>query len=149
MDRAAKNAYMREWKRQHKESVNRTNQKWKDANRQLVRDREKERARVRAGTGEGYRALWLNNTRLRAKKKGLPFDLTLEDVLIPEFCPVFGIPLIMRAGKFNDNSPSLDRIIPEKGYVKGNVIIMSYRANRIKCHASLAELKAIVAFMEK
>ncbi len=85
----------------------------------------------------------------RSAEKGVPFDITLEDLVFPDVCPVLGIPLITRSGRFSDNSPSLDRIVPEKGYVKGNVQIMSYRANRIKCHASLAELKAIVAFMER
>ena len=89
------------------------------------------------------------NTKARAKRKGLLFDLDLSDLVIPEFCPVLGIKMVKRRGHFADESPSLDRIIPDRGYVKGNVVIMSYRANRIKCHASLAELKAIVDFMER
>lgn len=147
--RLKRNVYMRKWKRDNKEKVNKTNNKWKDANRDLVRKREKDRAFKRAGTGEGYRALWLNNIKFRAKKKGLPFDLTLEDLVFPSVCPVLGIPIKERSGAFSDNSPSIDRTIPKLGYVKGNVAIMSYRANRIKCHASLAELKAIVAYMEQ
>lgn len=147
--RLKKNAYMRAWKRANKAKVNATNQKWKDANRGKVRSIERRRAFLRAGTGEGYRALWLNNIRRRAKKKGLPFDLTLEDLVFPDICPVLGIPLVARSGKFNDSSPSLDRVVPELGYVKGNVAVMSYRANRIKCHASLADMKAIVAYMER
>ena len=146
--RLKRNAYMRKWKRENKEKVNRTNKNWKHANIELVRKREKVRAFKRAGTGEGYRALWLNNIRLRAKKKGLPFDISLDDLVFPDTCPVLGIPIRARSGAFSDNSPSIDRIIPALGYVKGNVAIMSYRANRIKCHASLAELKAIVAYME-
>lgn len=142
------NAYMRKWKRNNKERVNKTNQKWKDANRALVRKREKDRAYRRAGTGEGYRALWMNNIKLRAKRKGLPFNITLEDLVFPDVCPVLGIPIVARSGAFSDNSPSIDRTVPELGYVKGNVTIMSYRANRIKCHASLAELQAIVVYME-
>ena len=147
--RLARNAYMRGWKRKNKTKVNKTNQQWKNKNRELVRSRERQRAFRKAGTGEGYRALWLNNIRLRAKKKGLAFDLTLDDLVFPDVCPVLGIPIRARSGAFSDSSPSIDRTIPALGYVKGNVTIMSYRANRIKCHASLAELKAIVAYMEK
>lgn len=147
--RLQKNAYMREWKRKNKASVNATNKKWKDSNRDLVRARERDRVNKKAGTGKGYRALWLNNIKLRAKKKGLPFDLSLDDLVFPDVCPVLGIPMVARSGGFNDNSPSIDRIIPANGYVKGNVQIISYRANRIKCHASLSDLKAIVAYMEK
>jgi len=147
--RKKRNAYMRAWKRKNKEKVNKTNQKWKDANRDLVRSRERERAYKRAGTGPGYRALWLNNIKHRAKKKGLPFDLTLEDLPIPAVCPILGIPLTMRSGSFHDNSPSIDRIIPAKGYVKGNVAIVSYRANRIKDYGTLDELRKVVAFLER
>jgi len=60
-----------------------------------------------------------------------------------------GIPIAARSGSFSDHSPSIDRTVPHLGYVKGNVTIMSYRANRIKCHASLDELRAIVAYMER
>lgn len=147
--REKRNAYMRAWKRKNKEKVNRVNQNWKDANRGLVRSRERERSYKRAGTGPGYRALWLNNIKFRAKRKGLPFDLTLEDLPIPETCPVLGIPLIMRSGSFHDNSPSIDRLIPEKGYVRGNVAIVSYRANRIKDYGTLDELRKVVTYLEK
>jgi hypothetical protein len=113
-----------------------------------IKDKENYYANRAKETMEGYCRYFLNNIKSRCKRKGLAFNLTLEDLVIPEFCPVLGIPLIKRQGKFSDNSPSVDRIIPSLGYVKGNIAIMSYRANRIKCHASLADLKAIVAFME-
>ena len=126
----------------------RYNQKWKKAHIDLVRKRERERAYKRAGTGLGYRALWLNNIKHRAKKRGLAFNLTLDDLPIPERCPVLGIPLLMRAGSFHDSSPSIDRLVPAKGYVKGNVAIVSYRANRIKDYGTLDELRRVVAYLE-
>lgn len=147
--RLKRNAYMRQWKREHKASVNRTNNSWKDRNRALVRKREQVRAYLRAGTREGYRALWLNNIKFRAKKKGIPFNITLDDLVFPETCPVLGIPLRARSGSFHDNSPSIDRNVPELGYVKGNVSIMSYRANRLKMHATLDELRKLIVYMEK
>lgn len=51
-------------------------------------------------------------------------------------------------GKPEDNSPTLDRIIPELGYVKNNIIVISFRANRIKCNATIDELKKITNFYE-
>jgi len=57
--------------------------------------------------------------------------------------------MVMRSGSFHDNSPSIDRMIPAKGYVKGNVQIISYRANRLKAHGSLEDLRKIVAWMER
>lgn len=134
-------AYNTAWKKRHR--------LWGTEIANKLRNREKEYARLKAGTGEGYRALWLNNCKYRAKKKGVPFDLTLEDLVFPETCPILGIPLVMRAGSFHDNSPSIDRMIPEEGYVKGNVQIISYRANRLKAHGTLDDLRKIVAWMEK
>jgi hypothetical protein len=113
-----------------------------------IKDKENYYANRAKETAEGYCRYFLNNIKSRCKRKGLPFNLTLEDLVIPEFCPVLGIPLIKRRGKFSDNSPSVDRTVPHLGYVKGNVSIMSYRANRIKCHASLDDLRKIVAYME-
>ncbi len=92
--------------------------------------------------------------KARAKKAGIPFDLHLEDVKIPEFCPVLGVALQSHRGlgktgtPFGGNSPTLDRIIPALGYVKGNVRVISWRANHIKTDASLLELKKVVAYLE-
>jgi hypothetical protein len=148
-NRLARNKYMREWKRRNKDKVNKTNKKWKDKNRSLVREKERGYTSRKAGTGIGYRKLWLSNIRNRAKRKGLPFNLTLDDIEIPSHCPVLGIPIKERSGRFHDSSPSIDRIIPSRGYVKDNVQIVSYRANRIKCHATLDELRRIVQYLER
>lgn len=144
-----KNVARREKYKRDGGRVKRVNQAWKDANRPKVRDREREYMRAKAGTGEGYKKLWLSSCRYRASKKGVPFNLDVSDLECPLVCPVLGIPLVMGNGKFHDNSPSIDRVIPAKGYVKGNVEIMSYRANRIKCHASLEDLEAIVTHMRR
>lgn len=89
----------------------------------------------------------INAARSRAKQKGLPFDLTIQDISIPESCPVLGIPLVSgQNGIQCDNSPTLDRIIPELGYVRGNVIVVSARANRIKNDANITELKQVLEY---
>lgn len=82
----------------------------------------------------------------RAKVANIPFDLEPEDLECPTHCPVLGIKLIYGSTRHDNNSASMDRLIPKKGYVKGNVIIISYRANRIKCDASLKELKKVYEF---
>lgn len=86
----------------------------------------------------------------RAKEKGLEFELTKSDIIIPEICPVLGIPIINGAleGQ-NENSPSIDRIDNSKGYVKGNICVISKRANTIKNNGSLEEHKKIVEYIEK
>jgi hypothetical protein len=86
--------------------------------------------------------------RARAKRAGLPFTITRKDIIIPSHCPILGIPLFKVTGKQGggDNSPSLDRIRPELGYVPGNVIVISMRANRIKSDATIQELRDIASF---
>ena len=86
------------------------------------------------------------HTRTRANDKGIPFNLDLGDIVIPERCPVFFTR--MKIGDF-DLAPSLDRIRPELGYVKGNVIVISNKANRMKNDGTAAELRALADFYTK
>jgi hypothetical protein len=71
----------------------------------------------------------------RAKKQNLPFNISIEDVrsVFPKdgLCPILRIPLEF-SSKLTINTPSLDKIKPTKGYVKGNIIILSMKANMIK-----------------
>jgi len=87
----------------------------------------------------------LSSAKHRAKKENVPFNLSADDFDIPSHCPVLGIELKYNIGigGFRDNSPSLDKRIPELGYVKGNISIMSFRANRIKNNATLEEIEKI------
>ena len=84
--------------------------------------------------------------RARASKYGIPFDLVVHDIELPDVCPVLGIPMSW-SDTITENTPSLDRIVPELGYVKGNVNVISFRANRLKNNATLDELKALVAYV--
>ena len=87
--------------------------------------------------------------KTRAKKTGLPFNLSREDVVVPTHCPVFGTPLIRGTRGFHESSPSLDRIKPELGYVKGNIIVISFKANRMKQNATIEELEKLASFYRK
>lgn len=92
----------------------------------------------------GLTMLWM--AKNRSYKKGLDFNIDENDVLIPSHCPVLGIPLKPQVGKASDNSPSLDRIDSKKGYVKGNVIVVSRRANLLKNDATIDEIGKIYNF---
>lgn len=86
--------------------------------------------------------LW-NAAKQRAKKYGLPFSITKEDVVIPEFCPIMGFRLnVDERARMSPSSPSLDKIDPQGGYVPGNVWVISWQANRMKHNASREELMA-------
>ncbi len=88
----------------------------------------------------------LNQARAGARQRGLPFNLRVSDILIPGNCPLLGIPLIWSPGKKRcDNHPSVDRMDNKKGYVKGNVWIISYRANWLKCNATVDELELMAS----
>ena len=102
-----------------------------------------------------YRRQRINVIRCAAKKRAerldIPFDVS-TDHLVDIFpsdgcCPVFHCTLSWGDDEGRSNSPSLDRIIPELGYVEGNVVWLSHRANRIKSDASLAEIKSLYDFL--
>ena len=84
--------------------------------------------------------LWIGAIKQRAKEKGLEFSITEKDVIIPEFCPILGIPLFRVGKTHSPNSPSLDHIDSTKGYIKGNIQVISHRANILKNSATLSEL---------
>ena len=96
-----------------------------------------------------YKRSMIASAKARAKKRGIPFNITVEDIVIPDVCPVLGIELEFNRGgrgASRDTSPSLDKVVPALGYVKGNVLIVSNRANRIKSDATVPELEAVAAF---
>lgn len=82
----------------------------------------------------------------RCKKKGIQFSITMDDLgPLPSHCPVLGIPMTHNLGGAMPDSYSIDRIVPSRGYVPGNVRIISYRANTIKTNASPDELGKVAA----
>lgn len=91
----------------------------------------------------------LTKAKKRAKEKNLPFNLTKTDIFIPEICPALGIQLKVNDDKLGDCSPTLDRFIPELGYVVGNIVVISARANRIKNNASIDEIGKIFSWMKE
>jgi len=101
--------------------------------------------------GESYIRQLVNDARKRSKIKGRLVDVDLVEYLvniggIPVKCPILNIPLIYKGG---GNSPSLDRIDSSLGYIKGNVHIISNRANRIKNDATVDELELIYKYLKK
>lgn len=117
--------------------------RWRDKHVEQVR------AKQRAYYRKNPVIYLLSVCKARAKKLNVPFNLTREDIVIPEFCPVLGVRLEHGTKPFHDNSPSLDRFRPELGYVKGNIYIISFRANRIKGNATLQEIQQVIAYVER
>ena len=88
----------------------------------------------------------LNNSKQRAKVSGLEHTLTIDDIVIPDFCPVLGIKLETGDRKNHFNAPSIDRIDNTKGYIKENVVVVSTRANLLKKDATINELVMLAKF---
>ena len=111
----------------------------------IKKTNERDRKRIHNNPSSIKLAL-LRGAKQRAKTKNLEFNIDISDIDLPEVCPLLGIPLHSSERKNNisvDGSYSLDRIDPTKGYIKGNVWVISYKANRIKNNASLEELELL------
>ena len=83
----------------------------------------------------------------RSQREGIPFDIELSDIVIPDKCPILDTPIVY--GSENKNEwPSVDKVNPAKGYTKSNVRVISYRANRMKSNMTIDDVKRMLAMME-
>lgn len=114
------------------------------------RSRSKKHGETIGGRTPRYK-IWVE-AKARAKCKGMVFSIKVEDIIIPEFCPLLGIKLVNHSGGGSgpkDDSASLDRIDTNLGYISGNIWVVSNRANRIKSDSSLEELELLVRNLRK
>lgn len=88
------------------------------------------------------------DARRRAKAKGLEFNIEKSDIVIPEYCPISLLKLEVGLGRMHPASPTLDRINNEKGYVKGNIAVISMRSNAMKKDAYYDEIYRMLNYME-
>lgn len=134
--------YCKQWKKNNKDKVSAYAKAAYDKDR-YTNDEEFRNRRLessRKSYRNNYVKKLISGAKLRSQKLGLPFDIEESDIVIPEFCPVFGFKLEVSSGRPSDNSPSIDKIIPELGYTKGNVRVISYLANRMKSNATPEQL---------
>lgn len=112
--------------------------------------RAKEMDRAKRNPKRYWAKNTLKNARIRANKAGVPFDITIDDLLtiIPNECPVFGTPFVFVGnGSPCPDSASLDRLVPAKGYVRGNLVVISHFANSIKNKATAKEVARVAQWM--
>lgn len=88
-----------------------------------------------------------NRKKTNAQKIGLEFSINFGELTFPTHCPILGLELDYFSDGRVENSVSFDRIDPNKGYVPGNVVIVSWRANRIKNNGSADEHQKIADFL--
>lgn len=92
----------------------------------------------------------LHNSRRRASERNIPWALTREAIesLLTDSCPALGIGLKYEPGPLADNSPTLDRRDPSRGYLPDNIVVLSSLANRIKTNATAEQVRAVLVYME-
>jgi len=91
----------------------------------------------------------IQSAKFRARRDNVPCTIKESDIVIPDICPVLGIKLVAGDRHNHDYAPTLDKIIPELGYVPGNIIVISHRANLIKSNATVEELEKIAHFYKE
>lgn len=84
-----------------------------------------------------YKMWWA--ARKRANAKDIPFDIERSDVIIPEVCPCCQEQMVR---------PSLDKVKPELGYVKGNVAVICCDCNVIKSFGTSQRHRQIADWMD-
>jgi len=90
------------------------------------------------------------SAKYRAIKKEIPFNITIDYVesILTDTCPIYGTEFKFSGnGQMQPTSPSLDRIDPAKGYVEGNVVVISCKANNIKSAYKAADLYKVADWL--
>lgn len=113
-----------------------------ETNKVEICKRAREHSRTKHANDPRYKML--SSAKQRAALYGRECNLVLGDIIIPETCPLLGIKIITGSRQVKNNSPTLDRKDSAKGYVRSNIWVISWRANRIKSDATLDELKLLI-----
>lgn len=127
--------YQRGYRLSHLEECSKRNLEWQNRNRDKYKTYQ-ERYEEKGGP-EKYMFI---HAKARAKKRGIEFGIELADISIPATCPYIETALTTKRGRETSYRASLDRIDNSKGYVKGNIQVISQKANTMKCNASINEL---------
>ncbi len=133
----------RKYDEAHREQTKIRARLWNAQNKE--RNRQK---RIREEAENPERFL-LKSAKSRAKKRGVELTITVHDISIPQSCPIRGVTLKRGTQGNCPDAPSLDRIDPNKGYIPGNVWVISNRANVIKNDGTPEEHEQIAAAVRK
>lgn len=138
--------YKKEYLKKHALRTKKTQKAWREKHGKAAWERKK--AKWRSGPEARILSI-LSKSRRAAPKRGFEFSIGLQDLLpLPEMCPLLGLKLCYTGDK-SDSSPSLDRKDSSRGYVPGNVWVVSNRANFLKSNATLGELELLTSNLAK
>lgn len=96
---------------------------------------------------KSYVSKMFDRAKTRSTMHNREFSITIDDVVVPDVCPVFKIPFEYTPGSLY--VPSIDRIDSSKGYIPGNVQVISWRANSLKNNMTADEARLLAEFMVK
>ena len=96
---------------------------------------------------KAIRASLYYEAKKRAKQREIEFTITKDDIIVPSSCPITGVPLVKHTKVFGRDSFSLDRVDPTKGYIPGNVRVISWAANNIKNNFTLEQVENLLKYM--
>lgn len=86
--------------------------------------------------------------RKRAGASGVEFTIRPSDIDVVDVCPVMQVEMTRHRGQFQNNSYSLDRVDSTRGYVPGNVRVISWYANHMKSNMSLGQIERLLQYMK-
>lgn len=90
------------------------------------------------------------SAKQRSKNEGVVFNLEVQDIEVHSNCPVCNVEMKVSSKKGGTtSSPTLDKIIPEKGYVKGNIAVICKLCNSTKGSGSAELHRKIADYIEK
>lgn len=141
-----------EWQRDNKETHNKHVAEYARRNPDVARQASQKYITKNKGTLPYAHRCILTRAKARAKSYGLDFNLTIEYIQsiwpADNKCPVFGLEFDLH-GQDLQRCASIDKIVPSRGYVQGNVSIVSFRANSIKRDSTFEELKLLLEYMKR
>ena len=108
-----------------------------------INNQKKENSRV------NHISIMLSNARKRAENKDIEFNLSKEDIIIPELCPILKVPFEIGTKENYDFTPTIDRIDNSKGYTKDNIQIITNKANTMKNNADFSMLLNFAEYINK
>lgn len=136
----------RSYRQRNRAKINEHARQYRADNPDLIKEQTKRAYEKQKVTN--FKGMLVASARGRAKQNGVEFTITEEDVDWNTHCPILDIELSFRVKGRRESAASLDRIDNSKGYVPGNVRLVSNRANRIKSDATIEELEKIVRYMK-
>ena len=145
---------IQEFKQKNSKEGKKTSEKYQKqykatGRRNKVDKLRRERIYKEGPDSENFKKMYLKWILDRARQKGLAFEITWEDIVVPETCPVLGIEIRLGGGRQCYSSPSIDRLDNNLGYTKENIRFISWRANTLKNDASFEEIELLYNWMKK